>query len=65
MSRIDEFQRLSHEIIDLVEDAIRKAYLTIGAKASRLIGNTLLHGENYYNLENEVAEILRAQLVNK
>lgn len=56
---MDEFQRLAHEIIDLIEDAIRKAHPTIDVKASRLMGNTLLHGEDYYNLENEIAEILR------
>jgi len=56
---MDKFQRLAHEIIDLVECAIRKAHPTIDAKASRLKGNTLLYGEKYYDLENEIAEILR------
>ena len=56
---MDKSQRLAHEIIDLVEDAIRKAHPTIDAKASRLKENTLLYGENYYNLEDEIAEILR------
>jgi len=56
---MDKFQRLAHEIIDLVEDAVRKAHPTVDTKASRLKGNTLLYGENYYNLENEIAEILR------
>lgn len=56
---MDKFQRFAHEIIDLVENAIRKAHPTIDAKTSRLKENTLLHGENYYNLEDEIAEILR------
>jgi hypothetical protein len=56
---MDKFQRLAHEIIDLVENAIRKAHPTIDARASQLTGNTLLHGENYYNLEDQIAEILR------
>jgi hypothetical protein len=55
---MDKFQRLAHEIIDLVEFSIRKAHPTIDAKAIALKGNTLLYGENYYDLEHEVSEIL-------
>jgi len=46
----------AHNIIDLVETAIRKEHRDIDKIASRLQGNTLLHGEAYYNLENEVVE---------
>ena len=56
---MDKFQRLAHEIIDLVECSIREAHPTIDVKASGLKGNTLLYGERYYDLENEIAEILR------
>jgi len=56
---MDKFQSLAHKIIDLVECTIRKAHLTIDTKASGLKGNTLLYGEKYYDLENEIAEILR------
>ncbi|MDG6221915.1 MAG: hypothetical protein IAX21_07120 [Candidatus Bathyarchaeota archaeon] len=55
---MDRFQRLAHEIIDLVELSIRKAHPTIDAQAADLKGNTLLYGENYYDLENEITELL-------
>ena len=56
---MDKFQRLAHEIIDLVELSIRKAHPSIDAKAAELESNTLLYGETYYDLENEISEILR------
>jgi hypothetical protein len=56
---MDKLQNIAHEIIDLVECSIRKAHPKIDAKASGIKGNTLLYGENYYNLENEIVEILR------
>ena len=56
---MDKFQSLAHEIIDLVECSIRKAHPTIDTKALGSKGKTLLYGENYYDLENEIAEILR------
>ena len=59
MKRLDSFQRLAHEIIDLVELSIRKAHPTIEDLATNLKGNTLLYGENYYDLENEISELLR------
>ena len=55
---MDKFQRLAHEIIDLVEISIRKAHPSIDNKASALECNTLLYGETYYNLENVISEIL-------
>jgi hypothetical protein len=59
MKRLDSFQRLAHEIIDVVELSIRKAHPTIEDLATNLKGNTLLYGENYYDLENEISELLR------
>jgi len=56
---MDKFQSLAHEIIDLVECSIRKAHPKIDKKALASEGKTLLYGENYYDLENEIAEILR------
>ena len=56
---MDKFQRLAHEIIDLVELSIRKAHPSVDAKASALEANTLLYGEAYYDLENGISEILR------
>ena len=56
---MDKLQTVAHEIIDLVECEIRKAHPTIDAKALGLKGNTLLYGERYYDLENEIVEILR------
>jgi len=51
----------AHVIIDMVEQAIRKAHPKIDEYASRLEGNTLLYGETYYNLETEIAEILSGE----
>lgn len=58
MKSMDSFQRLAHEIIDLVELSIRKAHPMIEDLAANLKGNTLLYGENYYDLENEISELL-------
>ena len=55
---MDRFQRLAHEIIDYVEYSIRTAHPEIDNIASSMEGNTLLYGENYYNLENKISEIL-------
>jgi len=56
---LDEFKEAAHTIIDMVEMAIRKAHPEIDKYASKLEGNTLLHGEAYYNLESEIADMLR------
>ena len=56
---MEKFQRLAHEIIDLVELSIRKAHPSIDHKATVLESNTLLYGEAYYDLENEISEILQ------
>lgn len=51
-------QEKAHCIIDLVEHAIRQAHPIVDSYAlsDSCEGNTLLHGEPYYNLENEVVE---------
>jgi len=56
---MDSFQRLAAEIIDMVEHAIRTANPEVDRIASEQEGNTLLHGEAYYRLEDEIAEKLR------
>lgn len=45
---------MAHQIIDLVEFAIRKTHPEIDKIASDSEGNTLLYGEVYYDLENEI-----------
>jgi hypothetical protein len=57
--KMDKYQRLAHKIIDLVEFSIRETHPAVDAKATASKGNTLLYGENYYNLENEISEILQ------
>lgn len=53
------------EIIDMVEDAIRKEFQVIDEIARKQTDkdgepcNTLLYGEVYYNLEDEVIETLK------
>lgn len=49
----------AHAIIDLVEEAIRNAHPRIEAIAQEKEENTLLIGETYYDLENEVVEELK------
>lgn len=58
---MDKFQRLAAEIIDMVEYAIRTAHQEVEMLASKQEGNTLLHGESYYSLEDEIAERLREE----
>lgn len=59
-----KYEAIAHTIIGLVEDAIRKAHPEIEQfvpkedKDGNPI-NTLLYGEPYYNLENEVVEVLK------
>jgi hypothetical protein len=49
-------------IIDLVENAIRANHRTIEKFASKRKGNTLLYGEAYYLLEDQIVEYLKEQL---
>jgi len=56
---LDEFEKAAHTIIDMVEEAIRKAHPEIDKFASELEGDTLLLGEAYYDLESEIADMLR------
>lgn len=58
MKTQDEKTVLAHRIIDLVEETIRRNHPEIEKIASRCEGNTLLYGEVYYDLENEVVEAL-------
>jgi hypothetical protein len=52
--------QLAADIIDLVEDAIRAANKDVDAIAEGNEGNTLLYGERYYKLEDEIADLLVA-----
>ena len=56
---MDKFEETAHRIIDIVEKAIRKAHPFIDRFANTLEINTLLHGEGYYRLETEIAELLK------
>ena len=57
----DEFKltNLAAEVIDLVEGRIRELFPDIDLMAEQLEGNTLLHGEEYYELEDEIIEKLK------
>jgi len=55
----DKLQRIAANIIDKVESAIRKTHPEVDEIASKCEGNTLLHGEAYYTLEDSIAETLR------
>jgi hypothetical protein len=52
--------QLAADIIDLVEDAIRAENKDVDAIAEGNEGNTLLYGESYYKLEDEIADLLVA-----
>lgn len=54
-----KYEAIAHTIIDMVEQAIRRKYPFIDQIGSSCEGNTLLHGEVYYNLENEIVAVLR------
>lgn len=56
---MDKFEKMAAELIDLVEHDIRRAHPEVDAIAMQQEGNTLLHGENYYDLEAEIAKRLR------
>ena len=58
MSR-SKLMNLAAELIDLVEWRIRLIHPKINLIAQRLEGNTLLHGEKYYELEDEIIEKLK------
>jgi len=57
----DEFKltNLAAEVIDLVEGRIRELFPDIDLMTEQLEGNTLIHGEEYYELEDEIIEKLR------
>jgi len=58
---LDKFQRVAATIIDKVEHAIRETHPEVDKIASKCEGNTLLHGEAYYTLEDDIAETLREE----
>lgn len=59
---VSKFQKLAHEIIDMVEARLRELFPDIEIMASEMEGNTLLEGGNYYDLENEVAQEIESSL---
>lgn len=56
---MNRYERLAAEIIDVVEHEIREAHPEVEALASACEGNTLLHGEVYYNLEERLASQIK------
>ena len=62
MNVLDRFQELAAVIIDMVEYAIRKTHPQVDEIASKCEGNTLLWGEAYYDLEDEISSLLREKL---
>lgn len=61
---MDEFEKLAADIIDTVEEKIREAHPEIEKIVPKEdedgnVIDTLLHGEAYYDLEGEVASLLR------
>lgn len=59
---MDRFQRVAATIIDKVENAIRETHPEVDKIASKCEGNTLLHGEAYYTLEDDIAETLKEEM---
>ena len=58
------FQEMAHDVIEMVEGKIRSLHPVVDEYACNLLVdderiNTLLHGEGYYDLENEVTEYLQ------
>ena len=62
---MDKFEEVAATIIDMVELKIRKIYPVIDKIAEKGQTNTLLYGEHYYDLENEIAELLRENFLEK
>lgn len=61
---LHSLQEKAHEIIDMVEEAIRDEFPQVDKIArDRVVDgekpNTLLYGEAYYDLENQLAETIR------
>lgn len=57
--KLQKERTLASEIIDIVEDAIRKAHPSVNKIGKGCQGNTLLYGEKYYDLEDTLTKILR------
>lgn len=62
---MDKWQELSAQIIDMVEEVIRRKHPKIELMASKLEGNTLLSGEVYYTLEDEIANYIKEETKSK
>ncbi|MEM2352150.1 MAG: hypothetical protein QXT26_07060 [Thermoproteota archaeon] len=62
---MDKFEEISAIIIDKVEETIRKKHHTVNEYAESIVledgvkPNTLLYGETYFELEDEIAKMLR------
>lgn len=56
---MDTVTEIAARVIDMVECDIRRANPEVDAIATEKEGNTLLHGEAYYELENAIVEQLK------
>lgn len=54
-----KLEELAHGIIDVVEDAICVNKPQVDLIRGKSKGNTLLYGEVYYDVENEIVRRLR------
>jgi len=58
---MNKFEKIAARIIDMVEYDIRRANPEVDTIAIEKEGNTLLHGENYYQLEDAIAKLLKTK----
>jgi len=56
---VDKFENLAHEIIHDVVSTLMAMYPDIQIMQDDLDGKALIHGEAYYELENNIARKLR------
>lgn len=56
---VDKYTELAHQIIDLVEEKIVEAYPKLKKLQEKTEGNTFLYGEDYYDLEDEIADKIK------
>jgi hypothetical protein len=49
-------EKQANDIIDMVEEAIIEAHPSLRKRMKYYHGHTLLYGEDYYDLEGEIAE---------
>jgi len=57
--KMDKYQKKANEIIELVEDTIMASNPRL--HKMKFKGDTLLYGEPYYDLEDEIAEMLKKE----